>query len=165
AQVAHVRAAVAGAGRLISSPLGRARETAAALGLGLPVEIDERWTEIDYGTLEGRTLGDVPPDTWRRWRADLSFRPAGGETLVELGVRVRSACDELFSEDGAGARAPKDVVVVSHVSPIKAAVAWALDAGDDLAWRLYLSTASVTTVAWGGDRPVLRAYNGTGPPP
>ena len=53
------------------------------------------------------------------------------------------------------------MVVVSHVSPIKAAVAWALGAGDDLAWRLQLSTASLTRVAWGTDRPVLRSFNDT----
>ena len=56
---------------------------------------------------------------------------------------------------GRGGPAAGDVVVVSHVSPIKAAVAWALGAGDDLAWRLHLSTASLTRVAWGVDRPVL----------
>ena len=40
-------------GRLVSSPLGRARDTAEALGLALPVEVDERWIEVDYGELEG----------------------------------------------------------------------------------------------------------------
>ena len=59
-QVASLSALVVGAGRLISSPLGRARETAAALGLGLPIEVDERWTEIDYGELEGTPLSAVP---------------------------------------------------------------------------------------------------------
>ncbi len=54
-------------------------------------------------------------------------------------------------------------MVVSHVSPIKAAVAWALGAGDDLAWRLHLSTASLTSVDWAADRPVLRSFNHTVP--
>jgi broad specificity phosphatase PhoE len=160
-QVAALSTVLTGVDRLISSPLGRARETAAALGLGLPVEVDERWTEIDYGELEGEPLAAIPPETWRRWRSDPSFRPDGGETLVELGTRVRHACTELFAVSGSGARAAADVVVVSHVSPIKAAVAWALGAGDDLAWRLQLSTASLTGVAWGADRPVLHYYNRT----
>jgi probable phosphoglycerate mutase len=162
-QVARLSTAVRGAGRLISSPLGRARETAAALGLDLPVEVDERWTEVDYGELEGKPLGAVPAEVWRRWRSGADFRPPDGETLAEVGVRVRSACDELFADPGAGARAPADVVVVSHVSPIKAAVAWALGTGDDLAWRLHLSTASLTSMAWGADRPVLRSFNQTHP--
>ncbi len=162
-QAAGLSTVLGAAGRLISSPLGRARETAASLGLGLPVEVDERWTEISYGSFEGELLTAVPAATWRRWRADVHFRPPGGETLAEVGSRVRHACDELFAVDGHGARGPADVVVVSHVSPIKAAVAWALGAGDELAWKLQLSTASLTTVAWGVDGPVLRAFNATAP--
>ena len=46
--------------RVISSPLARARATADALGTGLPVEIDERWVEIDYGEFDGEELGSVP---------------------------------------------------------------------------------------------------------
>ena len=51
------------------------------------------------------------------------------------------------------------VVVVSHVSPIKAAVAWALGTDDGLAWRLHLSTGSVTRIAWEGDGPVVHEFN------
>jgi probable phosphoglycerate mutase len=160
-QVASLSTLLAGAGRLISSPLGRARDTAASLGLDLPIEVDERWTEVDYGELEGASLTTVPTEVWRRWRSDPTFRPPGGETLAEVGVRVRDACDQLFARPDAGARASSAVVVVSHVSPIKAAVAWALGAGDDTAWRLQLSTASLTRVAWGVDGPVLHSFNET----
>jgi probable phosphoglycerate mutase len=162
-QVVNLGPLVAGACRLISSPLGRARDTAAALDLGLPIEIDERWAEIHYGELEGHALAALPPDLLRQWRADPGFRPPGGESLTELGSRVRDACTDLFAQRGAGARGDGDVVVVSHVSPIKAAVAWALGAGDELSWRLHLSTASITRVAWGIDGPVLRGFNDTLP--
>jgi len=145
-------------GRVVSSPLGRAQETARALGLG-PVEIDPRWVEVDYGSYEGQALQAVPAEVWRSWRADPAYRPPRGESLEEVGARVRAACDELFEQDGAGARGEADVVVVSHVSPIKAAVAWALGAGDDLAWRLQLSTGSLTRVGWGAAGPVLTGYN------
>jgi len=148
-------------GRLVSSPLGRARDTAQALGLALPVEVDERWIEVDYGELEGRALRDVPAELWARWRADPTFRPSGGESLAEVGARVRDVCAELFGRDGEGARAGTDVVVVSHVSPIKAAVAWALGAGDEMVWRLYLATASITRIGWGDHGPVLHGYNQT----
>jgi broad specificity phosphatase PhoE len=146
--------------RLVSSPLGRALDTAAALGLGPPVEVDERWVEVDYGEYDGEPLGALPADVWQRWRADPGFRPPGGETLEEMGIRVRAACTELFATEGSGARQRgADVVVVSHVSPIKAAVAWALGADDSLAWRLQLATASVTVVGWGPTGPVLHRYN------
>ena len=158
-QVATLAPALRKAGRLITSPLARARETAEALGLGLPVEVDERWVEVDYGEYEGRALSAVSSSTWERWRSDPDDPWPGGESLADVGRRVRSACDELFSSEGQGARSDADVVVVSHVSPIKAAVAWALGAGDEVVWRLYLATASLTRIAWGADAPVLRSYN------
>jgi len=148
--------------RLVSSPLGRARLTAEALGLDVALEIDHRWIEVDYGDYEGRALGSVPAEVWARWRADPAFRPPGGESLAEVGARVREACEELFGRAGEGARRDgEDVVVVSHVSPIKAAVAWALGAGDAVTWRLYLATASITRIGWGRDGPVLRHFNET----
>jgi broad specificity phosphatase PhoE len=160
-QATALSSRVAAASRVVSSPLARARETATALGLGVPVEEDERWLELDYGELEGAAFGDVPPEIWVRWRSDPEFRPAGGESLGDVGRRVRDACEELFGRPGEGARADGDVIVVSHVSPIKAAVAWALGAPDELAWRLYLATASITRIGWGADGPVLWSYNET----
>jgi broad specificity phosphatase PhoE len=147
--------------RVISSPLARARATAEALGTGLPVEIDERWVEIDYGEFDGEALGSVPAEVWARWRSDPEFRPADGETLSEAGLRVRSACQDLFASDGHGARGPGSVVVVSHVSPIKLATCWALGLGDQGTWRLYLATASVTRIAWGVGGPVVHRFNET----
>lgn len=161
AQAKALGRALGGAGRLVSSPLTRARDSAVALGLAVPVEIDDRWIEVDYGEYDGQPLSSVPAEVWRRWRADPAFRPPGGESLAEMGRRVREACQELFAVDGSGARAAADVVVVSHVSPIKAAVAWALAADDTVAWRLHLSTASMTLIGWGSDAPVLHAYNVT----
>jgi broad specificity phosphatase PhoE len=151
---------VSGATRLIASPLSRARDTADALGLGLPVEIDERWIEVDYGEFDGRLLGSVPDQVWMQWRSDPGYRPPGGETLADAGARVRDACEELFADDGHGARGG-DVVVVSHVSPIKAAVCWSLGLGDQGAWRLYLATASISRIGWGSDGPVLNRFNDT----
>ncbi len=149
--------------RLVTSPLARARETAEALGLAVAAEVDDRWIEVDYGEYDRQALGALPGEVWRRWRRDPDFRPPGGESLAEVGIRVRLACEELFASAGTGARAEGDVIVVSHVSPIKAAVAWALGADDGVAWRLQLSTASVTVIGWGADAPVLQRYNVTAP--
>lgn len=144
---------------VVSSPLRRALATAQGLGRG-PVAVDQRWVEIDYGELEGRPLADVPGDLWRRWRADPTYRPSGGESLAEVGERVRAACEELFGTPDAGARDQKgDVVVVSHVSPIKAAVAWSLGVSDAAVWRLFLSTGSVTRIGFSGGTPILHSYN------
>ena len=166
AQAAGVRRLLtARVAELRSSPLARARHTAAALGLGVPLSIDERWIEVDYGEYECQPLRDIPAAVWQEWRRDPAFRPAGGETLAEVDTRVAGACAELFDADGAGARRPEgDVVVVSHVTPIKAAVAWALGTGAGLSWRLHLNTASVTRIGWGNGAPVLHGFNQVAPP-
>ena len=159
-QVAALRPHLGPVRRVISSPLRRALDTAEGLETGRPVEVDPRWIEVDYGVFEGRPLGQVPAEVWREWRRSPGFQPEGGESLADVGVRVRQACEELFAEDGAGARSEDNhVVVVSHVSPIKAAVAWALGTDDGLAWRLHLGTGSVTRIDWAGSGPLLEQYN------
>jgi broad specificity phosphatase PhoE len=130
----------------------RTRQTAELLGP--PVVVDERWIEVDYGIYDGTPLSEVPPAMWAAWRADPSWRPEGGESLTAVGGRVRSACEELSGEV-AGA----DVVVVSHVSPIKAAVVWALGVGDEAVWRMFLDVASVCRIGVGPLGPSLRTYN------
>lgn len=141
------------ADRVISSPLTRARETAAALGR--PVSIDERWTEIDYGIYDGRPLEEAT-ELFRMWGEDLAAVPDGGESLVALGERVRVACSELWEE-----AQEHDVVVVTHVSPIKAAVAWALGVGDETSWRMFVDVASLHRIGAARNGPSLRSFNET----
>ncbi|MDA8071540.1 MAG: histidine phosphatase family protein [Actinomycetota bacterium] len=148
--------------RVVSSPLGRARQTAAVVAEACgvdQVEIDERWVELDYGDLDGAALDQVPAATWDRWRRDPDFVPAGGESLSALGRRVSAALVELAGEHGGTLRSPEHVVVVSHVSPTKAAVAWTLGVPDGVAWRLWLAPGSATVVGWSGTGPSLRAFN------
>lgn len=144
--------------RIVSSPLDRCRRTAetiAAAATGpVGVAIDERWIELDYGELDGRPLQEVPAETWAAWRSDVTWRPPGGESIASLGARVRAACDDL-----AEVALERDVVVVSHVSPIKAAVAWALGVGDEVAWRMWVAPASISRIGVAGRGPSLRAFN------
>ncbi len=142
---------------VVSSPLHRARETAAAFGV--PVEIDGRWIELDYGDMDGAPAASIGPDLWKQWRADPQFAPPGGESLVALGARVRESCEELVAE-----AAERDVVVVTHVSPIKAAVAWALGVGDEVAWKLYVEDAAVCRIRIGEFGPLVTAFNERHPP-
>lgn len=151
-----------GVSRVVSSPLGRARQTAAAVAATCgvaAVEVDERWVELDYGDLDGRPMASVPPDLWARWRHHPELIPAHGESLVALGRRVRSALAELGHGTDSWFGMHRHLVVVSHVSPIKAAVSWALGVADETVWRMWLAPGSVTVVGWGSDGPSLRAYN------
>ena len=82
--------------------------------------------------------------------------PAGGESLAALCRRVREACEELAAE-----AAHSDVVVVSHVSPIKAAVTWALGVGDCVAWRMFLGDAAISRIDTRGSQPLLLGFSDT----
>jgi broad specificity phosphatase PhoE len=144
--------------RIVTSPLARCRQTADAIASGcggrVAVAEDDRWVELDYGELDGQPVGDIPATTWAAWRAELDWQPPGGESLAALGARVRAGCDELV-----GVARDRDVVVVSHVSPIKAAVAWALGVGDEVVWRMYVAPASLTRIGVAGPGPSLRSFN------
>lgn len=140
AQAAALAAHIGPVDRIVSSPLARTRQTAEAWGL--PVDVDDRWIELDYGDLDGTALGDVPAELWEGWRTDLDFAPPGGESIGALGARVRAACADLVDE-----AVERDVVVVTHVSPIKAAVAWSLDVSDSVAWKMFVAPASVTRIS------------------
>lgn len=140
--------------RVIASPLRRAQQTAAAFGQ--PVETNEQFIELNYGEWEGTPVRDVPPATWQQWRDDLDFRPPGGETLNELGARVRSGLNALMH-----VAVDQDVVVVSHVSPIKASIAWALGVDDQVTWSMFLAQASICRIAVTLDAARLIEFNVT----
>ncbi len=140
---------------VVASPLQRTRETAEAFGH--PVTIDDRLIELDYGDYDGTPVADVPVEVWQRWQSDLSYAPPGGESIAALGRRVRAACDEW----AARLDEPGTIVLVTHVSPIKAAAAWALGVGDEVCWRTHLDTASISRALVRGGRPVLDLFNET----
>jgi broad specificity phosphatase PhoE len=139
-----------------TSPLLRARSTAAAIGsvCGVDVEVDERLVELDYGEWDELSFADIPRDALARWHTDASMAPPGGESLEAVGARVRAFCTERV--DG------PTVVAVSHVSPIKAAAIWALGVDPLTAWRMFLDLASITRVDVRPDHtPYLLTYNDT----
>ncbi len=142
--------------RVVSSPLARTVQTAEALGQ--PVETDERALELDYGGLDLLPLSEVPAEIWtKKWRSDIDFIPAGGESLREVGDRVAFLLDALVADhDG------RDVALVTHVSPIKAAMAWALGVGPEISWRAHVAQASITKISVNGDRLSLHSFNDVG---
>jgi broad specificity phosphatase PhoE len=156
AAVAATLAPLSKTTRVICSPLRRTRETAAIIAPEAKVVIDERWIELNYGAFEGKPVMDITMEEWDRWRSDPDFAPEGGETLRSLGLRVEEACLELL-EDGID----EDVIVVTHVSPVKAAVVWALCVGDEATWRTYVAPASITRITNRRHGPVLVSFNET----
>jgi alpha-ribazole phosphatase len=152
AQAAQVAAAIGPVDRVVCSPLVRSRQTAEAFGL--EPAIDARWIELNYGDYDGWPLADVPPETWTQWRTDLEYTTPNGESMGALDRRVREACIEALAS-----AADQRVVVVSHVSPIKAAVAWALGCDMSMSFRCHLDQAAVCRIAAGPRGPILHSFN------
>ncbi len=144
-----------GVAAVFASPLLRARETAATIAgaVGVEVVVDDRLVELDYGEWDGRSFPDLPPEELRRWRDDPSFAPPGGESLQTVTARVASFCTEHLEGPV--------TVAVSHVSPIKCAVTWALGAGEELGWRMFLDLASITRVSGRDGHASLVGFNDT----
>jgi probable phosphoglycerate mutase len=136
-----------------SSPLRRAQDTAApiAAALGVDVVVDERLIELDYGEWDTTSFAELPADELARWRTDPTFAPPGGESLRDVTTRVAGFCTELLEGPHA--------VAVSHVSPIKAAVTWALGTSEELGWRMFLELASITRIASQNGTGVLISFN------
>lgn len=151
---------------LYSSPLARARATAEAASgaLGLPVVIEERLREEDFGEWENRTRAEVladDPGQLAAWEAGEDIAPPGGESFTAMRARVVACADDL-----ARRHPGETLVLASHVGPIKALVCAALGLPAMGARRMWLDPASICVVDW---RPadveassgILRVYNAT----
>jgi ribonuclease H / adenosylcobalamin/alpha-ribazole phosphatase len=142
-------AAIAGidaATPIVSSPLGRARQTAAAVAeaTGGTVQIHDGLTETDFGAWERLTFAEAAArdtDLHTRWLADHTIPAPDGESFDQVHRRVRRVRDDLIAKHGA-----HPIVIVSHVTPIKSLLRMGLDAGPSLLYRLHLDLASLSVV-------------------
>ncbi|MFI5979150.1 bifunctional RNase H/acid phosphatase [Streptomyces sp. NPDC051452] len=148
---------------VVASPLARTRETAAivAARLNLGVTVEEGLRETDFGAWEGLTFGEVRerhPDDLNAWLADPEARPTGGgESFAETATRIAATRDRLVA-----AYAGRTVLLVTHVTPIKTFVRLALGAPTESLFRMELSAASVSAVAYYADgNASVRLFNDT----
>ncbi|MGA5097689.1 bifunctional RNase H/acid phosphatase [Streptomyces lavendulocolor] len=150
-QADAVAAALAARGtvqEIVSSPLARCRQTAATVAarLGLDVHVDDELRETDFGAWEGLTFAEVReryPDDMDAWLASPDAAPTGGESFAEVALRVAAARDRLTAR-----HAGRTVLLVTHVTPIKTLVRLALGAPPESLFRMELSAASVSAVAY-----------------
>lgn len=131
--------------RIVSSPLRRCQATAlfTAQRLGLPVETDERLTEIAHGTWDGRYRDELArndPERYRAWREDpahVSFE--GGETLGDVLARWRDAAAELATR-------PDDMLVVSHDAVVRCALVDLQGRSLDAFWEVPVENAAFALI-------------------
>ncbi|MEV7070683.1 bifunctional RNase H/acid phosphatase [Streptomyces sp. NPDC093990] len=137
---------------IVTSPLARTRETAAAVAdrLGIEVTVEDGLIETDFGAWEGLTFGEVReryPDDLTTWLSDPEARPTGGgESFAATATRIAATRDKLVA-----AYAGRTVLLVTHVTPIKTFVRLALGAPPESLFRMELSAASMSVVAYYAD--------------
>ncbi len=148
-------------GVIITSPLRRAADTAVQIqrACGVELRADARLAEGSFGKWDGLTrsevlqLGSQDAERLAKWESDPSYAPPGGESFESVRDRMIKLAEQL-KDDFEGA----SVVLVSHVGPIKALIASALNIPLQASSRFFLDPGTISVVDW-GNPPFLRLFN------
>jgi probable phosphomutase (TIGR03848 family) len=147
---------------IVSSPLERCQETAAALAAGREhtVVTDERLGECQYGDWTGQELKKLAKDPlWKVVQAHPSAAEfPGGEALRDTQARAVAAVRRRNAELGDDAT----WIAVSHGDVIKSLVADALGMHLDLFQRIQVDPCSLTVIRYTPLRPFLVRLNDVG---
>ena len=117
-----------GATHVWTSPARRCQPLASAIALAIsvPLTVDPRLQELDFGEWEGHPWNAIARPDLDRWAASpLTFAPPGGESGTKLIARIREVQADLL-------QAQQDCVVVSHGGPLKVLTALLLGVPVDL---------------------------------
>jgi broad specificity phosphatase PhoE len=150
AQVAEALAAFPIAA-VYSSPMQRTYSTAVPIAErhNLSVQKIDALRECGFGVWEGMSRAEIlarsPEDArhFYEWERDSTLAPPGGESMIALQQRVCSGVEQL-----ALAHPDQNIVLVSHVGPIKALMCAALGVPISTSPRIFLDPATITVVDW-----------------
>jgi probable phosphomutase (TIGR03848 family) len=151
---------------VISSPLDRCAQTAAAIagGRAAPVEvqIDERLIEVGYGDWTGQSLHKLSKEPlWKVVQAHpsaVTFPGPGGETLPDIQRRAVAAIRDWNIRLGPDAV----YLVCSHADVIKAILADSLGLHLDLYQRIQVDPCSLSVIRYTPLRPFVERMNDSG---
>ena len=139
---------------VLTSPLGRARETCRLAGYGSIAQVMDDLREWDYGIYEGRTtaaIRSVEPN-WTIWTHPVPE----GESVDQVGARARRVIDRVLNQGD-------DVALFSHGHLLRILTAcWIGRPPSD--GRLFaLGTASISVLGWERETRVIQLWNLTVP--
>lgn len=137
-------------GRVLCSPLRRARQTCEAAGLIDRAEIRDELMEWDYGEYEGRTTAEIHTRRpgWLLW----TDGAPGGESPAQVGARVDPLVAELRD-------AERDAIVFAHGHLLRVLAARWIEQGPVGGQRLALATGTLSRLGLEHDYPVIRSWN------
>jgi probable phosphoglycerate mutase len=137
---------------VLTSPRARARATCRQAGFGAVAQVDDDLCEWDYGAYEGRTTADIRAErpTWSLWRDGAPE----GEVPAQVAARADRVLARLRDADGA-------VLVFSHGHLLRVLAARWLGLGPEAGRLFALAPASLSTLGWEREQPVLADWNQT----
>jgi probable phosphoglycerate mutase len=135
---------------VLTSPLGRARETCALAGLAGTAEVDSDLTEWDYGEYEALT----PTQIHAKAPGWMIFRDGcpGGESPSQVGARVDRIIARIRAVEG-------DVALFAHGHVFRVFAARWLGLPAEAGSHFLLDTATVSVLSHYRGIPAIRRWN------
>jgi broad specificity phosphatase PhoE len=142
-------------GLVLTSPLGRARETCRLAGYGSGAEVMDDLREWDYGIYEGRTTAAIRAGEpgWSIWTHPVPE----GESVDQVGARARRVIDRALGVGG-------DVALFSHGHLLRILAACWIGRPPGEGRLFALATASVSVLGWERETRVIQSWNLAVPP-
>ncbi len=146
--------------RIYSSPTRRTMETVEFINSksNQKVYTVEDLKEINFGAWEGKTIEEIKeenPNIIVNWLKDpISESIPDGEQWSDFGQRVRSAYQDIISNNSAG-----NILIVSHGGPLKNILGFILDLPTTSYWRFSISHGSISVVEYEQEKTYLTLLN------
>ncbi|MGA8105932.1 MAG: histidine phosphatase family protein [Nitrososphaeraceae archaeon] len=132
--------------KVLVSPVVRTVETAEIVCeyLGMSYQIDERLYEIELGKLVGMNYEEIIPKYGNLFlqfytENDAALTHYGVESFASIKQRIKNILDETTER-----YTDKNVLMISHLDPIKAAIATLLDLKPESLYKWHIRNASLT---------------------
>lgn len=135
---------------IYASPAKRTQMTAGEVAqvTGLEINTDKSWIERRFGVWEGLYFKDIEEkfsEEYLNWKKDkVSYTPEGGETIQDVGVRLKSSLDQLIEKHSG-----ENIAIVTHVGPIRIGVCQAMDIPLKNYRQIRIDYASVSRIDFG----------------
>lgn len=145
---------------IYSSPIQRAKDSAEIVGeeISVPVDTDERLIELDMGKFTGMSYNDIFRERgnvfMQFYSGDLNIAHNGVETFGEVKKRVTGIVEHV-TESHPG----QNVVLVTHMDPIKAMLSTVLDLSPTNLFEMVIANASLSIFQEADDRFYVSAIN------
>jgi probable phosphoglycerate mutase len=135
---------------VLTSPLGRARETCELAGFAGAAEVRDELREWDYGDYEGQTTAAIRRKSpgWTVW----DHGGPNGEQAADVGARVDALLADLEPVDG-------DVLVFAHGHLLPVLAARWVDLPPEAGRSFELDTATISRLGYHHQQPVVSLWN------